>query len=667
MACERTPSPSDFDRVVELTIAQKPFIQDRSRQVDSLLLCEQRVVRDSAAWYRLQLFRGFTHYYASDHKLDRPTLQQVEAWAIRQQPQDSTTLGLICNHYGIDYMFHGLTDSARICYARAVDYLSAPQSPADDYLAAIINLADAHFRLGELASSSHYYRRALYLSDSLYVGTYRAAIYGGLAQIYLDLRNFPETHRYLNLLHSELPHLGSQDHFFYYMTLGNLLYEEERYAAAYVAFRRSMPYARSMGRFTSLMAVTNIAEVSLLDGHEVRAEQYLHQADSLMALCNPCDVQARFYVSSLWLDLAIARGQSDEAARRYRQIQLADSLLLPRYKMMHYRRLARYAESRSDWHQAYILNNQSEIYRDSIRNAAALNSVMEMEQRYSRDTTLLRQAHRISTYESSRTRSRFLFLVTILAGSLLLLIALTLWIMQRRKHERQLNLRSRQILQLRMDVLRNRLSPHYVFNVLGTLHAQMRSIGGLDVLSAKMIDVLRCGLVGAESMENTLTQELEMAHHFADLHAYTHPGEVQVLWRVDPSIEADTWHVPTTCIQMSVENALKHAFPTPSAADRIYVTVSAADDVLHVYITDNGVGFSAASASPSGRDSGTGLRFMSRFLQIYNREVPSSEIVQFSISILSADSPSVVLPNLIHGTEIHFAIPRGFDIRRIES
>lgn len=563
-------------------------------------------------------------------------------------------------------MFHGLTDSARIYYVQAVRYLSSPVSPPDDYVAAMINLADSYFRLGQLAPSSRYYRRALFLSDSLHVDSYRPAIYGGLSQIYIDLRNFPEAHHYLRLLRQKLPQCGGFDKYFYYMTLGNLLYEEEQYAAAYTSFQKAMPHARRLGNFVHLMALTNMAETSLLVGKDERAERYLKQADSLMACCQPCDVQTEFYVSSLWLDLALIRGQEEEAARRYQQIQLADSLLLPRYKMIHYRRLARYAESRSDWHQAYVLNNQAEIYRDSIRNATALSSAIEMEQRYSRDTTLMHQAHRISSYEASRTRSHLLIVVMVLVCVLLLLATLTIWVMLRRKHERQLNQRSRQILQLRMDVLRNRLSPHYVFNVLGTLYVQMRSVGGLGDLSAKMIDVLRGGLVGAESMENTLTQELDMARKYADLHVYTHPGGVQVEWNVEPAIETDNWRVPTTCVQMSVENALKHAFPTPTSNDRVVVTVGEDNGLLHIYVTDNGVGFKSKPSSPSGRDSGTGLRFMSRFLQIYNQEVLPSESVLFTISILSPTSPSVVLPGLVQGTEVHFAIPRGFDISRIE-
>ena len=63
-----------------------------------------------------------------------------------------------------------------------------------------MNLADAHLHRGELAHTASYYRRALFICDSLHLSEHsKFPVYCGLGQTYMDLRDFDLSNHYYEL------------------------------------------------------------------------------------------------------------------------------------------------------------------------------------------------------------------------------------------------------------------------------------------------------------------------------------------------------------------------------------------------------------------------------------------------------------------------------------
>ena len=107
--------------------------------------------------------------------------------------------------------------------------------------------------------------------------------------------------------------------------------------------------------------------------------------------------------------------------------------------------------------------------------------------------------------------------------------------------------------------------------------------------------------------------------------------------------------VPAMCLQIPVENALKHAFGTLTAESRIDITARIESEALHLTITDNGDGFHPGQTVSTGRDTGSGLRILARTFELLNSR--NGRAAQFHIKNLQAPE---------HGTRVEFVIPEGY-------
>ena len=201
-----------------------------------------------------------------------------------------------------------------------------------------------------------------------------------------------------------------------------------------------------------------------------------------------------------------------------------------------------------------------------------------------------------------------------------------------------------------MDIVRNRVSPHYVFNVLNTVLPKLRNYSEVAFPLELLIDVLRGNLLSSGNVETTLSAELRLVRDFVRLHQCCRGGYPRVEWHIGEGLEQSGERIPAMVIEIAVENALKHAFPQLTAECRVDVSVSRdADGSLRVEVQDNGTGYNPGAVRPTGRDTGTGLRLISRTIAIlnqYNRR-PAS----FSIASLPAPQ---------HGTAVSLVLPPGY-------
>ena len=75
--------------------------------------------------------------------------------------------------------------------------------------------------------------------------------------------------------------------------------------------------------------------------------------------------------------------------------------------------------------------------------------------------------------------------------------------------------------------------------------------------------------------------------------------------------------------QIPVENALKHAFPQLTDENLIDIVVNMTDNGLLLQVTDYGRGYNPANVPQTGRDTGTGLRLLTRTIHILNQYNPT--------------------------------------------
>ena len=194
------------------------------------------------------------------------------------------------------------------------------------------------------------------------------------------------------------------------------------------------------------------------------------------------------------------------------------------------------------------------------------------------------------TQEEVRSFSVILLLVIgLLLMSVLALIAFLRYRMLRNKqqHQEEMNL----MMALKMENVRNRFPPHFVFNVLNIFVSNLPKEVDVKPLHL-LIQILRSYLLTCDKMAVSLEEELQMVTGYSSLRHETNPFLPKPRFHIAKDVDRKLM-LPSMIIQIPVENALKHAFvgmeetgETPSLDVNIWVE----DAMLRIEVTDNGCG-----------------------------------------------------------------------------
>ena len=156
------------------------------------------------------------------------------------------------------------------------------------------------------------------------------------------------------------------------------------------------------------------------------------------------------------------------------------------------------------------------------------------------------------------------------------------------------------LLDAREQALRAKLAPHFIFNTLNTLHAQIEEDPrGAQATIERLAQLFRQVIDVSDQITIPLKQEL------AFVEAYLGIEQVRLGDRLRVSIqipeELDTARVLPLSLQVLVENAIKHGVAPMERGGEIRIGAERTEGVLHLWVEDPGPGFS------NHRGTGTAL------------------------------------------------------------
>lgn len=170
-----------------------------------------------------------------------------------------------------------------------------------------------------------------------------------------------------------------------------------------------------------------------------------------------------------------------------------------------------------------------------------------------------------------------------------------------------------QLAQAQLQALKMQLQPHFLFNALHSVSANLRDPKVARTMLARIGDFLRLTLDNAGAQEITLKQELDFLRCYLEIEQTRFRDRLTVEMDVEP----ETWDaaIPNLILQPLIENAVKHGIAPHAAPGRIDVRARRLNSNLQVQIQDNGRGinteksetFSLESANDNGR-TGIGLK-----------------------------------------------------------
>jgi two-component system LytT family sensor kinase len=148
--------------------------------------------------------------------------------------------------------------------------------------------------------------------------------------------------------------------------------------------------------------------------------------------------------------------------------------------------------------------------------------------------------------------------------------------------------REQQVSQLRLELLKAQLHPHFLFNTLHTISAMMHEdVKGADRMIRRLSELLRLTLENIGKNVVTLGEELEFVRLYLEIQRERF-GE-RLATRVEASDDIRAALVPALFLQPLVENCVKHGLSgQPDGEIVIRATREAGRLVLSV--SDNGCG-----------------------------------------------------------------------------
>ena len=545
----------------------------------------------------------------------------------RQHPDQETTFKIQSyadNLQGVLLQAVGKREPARTYYIKAYRELMKLDHH-NDAIDICINIADASRQLGKLADASSWYRRANFLADSLNLHEAQNSILAGLGQVYNDLRNYQLAHFYFRKAERQYPPRNPKDAHFFYNSWGNVYSSQEKPAEALKCFLKAQKATLQMGQpFMTAVVDANLGQTYLELNRLDSAQKYLANTTKFFFVQPNMQNDLQFYIDGLNAALALKQNRLDKAsAILSKPYDL--SKMSPNYLYLYHKGWADLYERKGQFAKALQYQKLMKQYDDSLRNATMVSNVQENELRFKQDTAIVRRDLILQSTQAEAKSSRLILLLVI---GLLVVGVLALVVFYRYKslrHKHQHREEMNRMMALKMENVRNRFSPHFVFNVLNIFISNLPK--GVNVKPLRLlIQVLRANLLTCDQVTVSLEDELQMVMSYSSLRHETNP--LLPMPRFDIAKEVNmSLMLPSMILQIPVENALKHAFVGMEESGEkplLDVKVWIEDGMLRIDVIDNGCGGVGAVAgmgtkkTNAAASTGTGLRILNSTIEMLN-------------------------------------------------
>lgn len=583
-------------------------------------------VQDSQVYYRLLALYGKTFFVSSDFDSIYYYNHKVKKFSPKTSdcPQWNDVLADVYNIQGNVCIQLNRPDSSVIYYKKAYDYrLKGRRLHLLPDIC--INTADAYLHCGNLAYTASYYRRALFLCDSLNLSEHaKFPVYYGLAQTYMELRDFELSNHYYEMAGQFFNEMNVGEKWIYLNNRGNHYYYKKDYREALNFMRRANALVSSHPQmiFEQNLVKVNLGELYLLTDNLDSAQVCLDESYRYFT-----EIQhnsAVYYIETQMIELALKKGNIAQAhkmiERTIPQGHLDANMLMIRNQYLQH-----YFERTGDYRRAYEYLKSDCQLDDSIRSERVRTRVAELDMRYRQDTIVLRKEVQIQRQAGEVKALKLSVYIWVLVCVLLIAgVVVIIWYM-RKKREFLRERFFRQINRVRMENLRSRISPHFTFNVLGREINQLKGSEEVKNNLMELVKYLRRSLELTEKLAVSLQDELDFVRSYIELERGRVGDDFTATVTLDEGLDAARITIPSMIVQIPVENAIKHGLAGKDGDKELTVRVSREGNGIRITVCDNGRGY-LPQVSSATRGTGTGLKVLYQTIQLLNTKNKSDKI-----------------------------------------
>lgn len=484
------------------------------------------------------------------------------------------------------------------------------------------NIADAYIQLNDIPNAARCYRRALFLVDSLKQSEHsNITLYMGLAQIYLTLNDFEtakhyydETERFFDLM---LPPMQA----YYVNNLGNYYYFRKDYHKALDTFLRLKRVIIKNGmqnNFDMYLCKVNLADVYLNLNQTDSAQHYLDEVEPFFRKNG--DPSGIYYCNTIRIGIATKRGDFNEVRRVANGDKAGEKDV--QYSMVNIRNryMRQFYEHTNNYRMAYETLKRDQSYTDSLEHNRSNMRSAEIMARFRADTLQLHHDLALEHKNAEIQRAHTMTTGAILTAVVLVLL-LIMWYMYTRKKQLQNQVN---IMNLKLNNVRNRISPHFMFNVLNNKIVNSGEKEASELM--ELARLIRTNLDMSSQPYMMLDKELEFVQQYIRVERYLLGDDFK--FNIDVADDADIAKVkiPSMFLQILTENAIVHGLKGMEGEKRLRIYIARENNLTIISVEDNGPGFNARRALKKG----TGLGIISQTIAVTNER--NKQKMRFEIS-----------------------------------
>lgn len=498
-------------------------------------------------------------------------------------------------------------------YHQAIALWSSSNKP-EGMVYALANLGDVHSAMNDLSEAVKCYRQALVLADSFGLPTAQSvSIQVGLGHIYTSLHDWKAAQHCYEKTEQHFAQLTPPIQAYFLNNYGNYYYYRGDYNQALSMFLRldTLYHHQSPIDLSGLAGCRlNMADIYLNLNDTARAAACLRMAQAQFEKLG--DPSALYYCRTISIGLAIKQNNLAEVQRILASEPEGQNVDF-NLRNIRSKYLRQYYSVTGQWREAYDISEKERHINDSLRhNQEMLRTVAVMEE-IKRDTLRLHQQMAIAQKDLALSHTQNLVTAAV-ATAILLGLLFVVWVLRTRHRETQNQMN---LMQLRLTNLRNRISPHFIFNILSDkiVHSDDAQADQLTRLSV----LLRSGLNLAGKAEVSLTEELQFIHDYVEAERYKLRDDFQFNLHIAPDVHTDTLRLPSMLVQILVENAIRHGLRGLDRQQMLTLRITPSQtNAIRISVEDNGRGFDARTQSSHHRK--TGLTIVTQTILIHNAQ-----------------------------------------------
>ncbi len=602
-----------------------------------------KMAKDSMTYYDYLLLRGRSCYLSGHTDSAIPYIGRTIKFA-EHQKSSSRVYGLKGEAYeteaGCRYTLHKSHPYTIKLYHKAYELImkSDKINSSPEFCA---NMADAYQQCNKIPEASLWYRRALYLVDSLKLPQERnVSLYLGLAGIYQNLNDMKQARMYYEYTQRRFKSLYPNMQIYFLNNYGNYYYYMKDYNNALKMFLRMKKTVRKeegMFSLNNALCSINLADVYFNLNKYNLSKYYLDKAQPYFEREN-IDVGI-FYAKTIRLALLLKDNKINEAKKllNNEKIKKIDD---PQVTNIRDSYLRDFYIKTGNYKKAYLSLLRTIHEKDSIEYNRSYMRASEIMMRFAQDTLLLHHKMYVQKKDLEMHKIQYkLWMTTSLVLILILMLAYWLMISHKRKMQNELD-----IMHLRLANARNRISPHFIFNVLNNkiMHTNKQEADELIML----VKLIRANLNISKNVFITLKDEMDFVNYYVEIEKAMLGDDFSFDVSAPKNDIMKKIMVPSMFIQILVENAIKHGLKNKEGHKQLDIIIHHDGYNTDIFVKDNGMGFDIRKSD--GSSTRTGLHIIRTSILLinsYNRH----RKISFKIhNIISKEGHIEGCENILH-------------------